>query len=153
VEALLAASVLAIVTASAALPFAAGIQQANQAARLEAAVALGQSLMEEILARPYYSPGVRTPTPGPESGESREIYNSIDDFNGCCEQPTGPRNYQNQPISDSSFAGLWRDASVSYVSFSGQPAGDTNSFVRIIVRVWDGDTALVTLTRLVSRED
>lgn len=154
VEALLAASVLAIVTASTALPFAAGVQQANQAARLDAAAALGQALMEEILARPFYPPGVRTPAPGPESGEtSRDLYNSIDDFNGFSESATGLRNYQNQPITDSTLSGFWRDASVTFVSFSGQASGDTNSYVKIVVRVWDGNAALVTLTRLASRED
>ncbi len=153
VEALLAATVLAIVTASTALPFAAGVQQANQAARLDAAAALGQALMEEILGRPFYPPGTRAPSPGPETGETRDIYNSIDDFDGYSEQTIGLRNYLNQPITDTTLSGFWRDASVTYVSFTGQATGDTNSFARITVRVWDGNANLVTLVRLAARDD
>lgn len=150
----MAATVLAIVTASSALPFSAGVIQANCAARLEQATAYGQALMEEILGRPFFPPGNRTPTPGPESGEtSRDLYDSMDDFDGYTEAATGLRDYQNQPISDSTATGLYRTVSVQYISFTGQTAGDTNSFMRVIVRVWDGNANLVTLTRIAARED
>ena len=153
-EALMAATVLTIVTASAALPFAAGVNQANAASRLEQATAYGQALMEEILGRPFYPPGNRTPTPGPDSGEtSRDLYDSIDDFDGYTESSTGLRDYQNQPITDSTASGLYRTVSVQYISFTGQTTNDTNSFMRVIVRVWDGNANLVTLTRIVTRED
>lgn len=153
-EALMAATVLCIVTASAALPFAAGVQQANAAARLEQATAYGQALMEEILGRPFFPAGVRVAAPGPDTGETdKTLYNNLDDFDGYTESSTGMRDYLNQPITDTSAAGLYRTASVQYISFTGQAASDTNSFVRIIVRVWDGNANLVTLTRIASRED
>ena len=152
-EALMAATVLTIVTASSALPFAAGVQQANCAARLEQTTAYGQALMEEILARPFFAPG-STASPGPDSGEtSKNLFDSLDDFDGYNEVSTGMRDYQNQPINDSTATGIYRDASVQYISFTGQAVSDTNSFVRIIVRVWDGNANLVTLTRIASRED
>jgi prepilin-type N-terminal cleavage/methylation domain-containing protein len=153
-EAMLAATILAIATAAASLPFAAGVQQTMEAARLENAAALGQSLMEEILARPYLEPGTRTVSPGPDSGESnRTLFDNIDDFDGFSESVTGPRDYQNQPITDTSLAGLWRDAAVQITTFPGQAANDVNSLARVTVRVWDGNTVLVKLVRIAARED
>jgi len=153
-EGLLASTIMAIVAASAALPFCAGVQQALAAARLEKAVALGQALMEEILARPFYEPGPSTPAPGPDAGEtSRDLFDNLDDFHGFSEVATGLRNYANQPITDPDAAGLWRDASVTYVSYPDQQPGDTNSYVNIRVRVFDGTEVLVTLNRIAARED
>jgi len=153
-EALIASTILAIVTASASLPFAAGVQQANEAARLEQAVAQGQALMEEVMGRPFFEPSSRTPAPGPDSGETtRELFDNIDDFNGYTESVTGLRNYLNQPITDSALAGLWRSVTVQYVSFAGQAALDANAYAIVAVNVWDGNALLVRLVRLASRED
>ena len=150
----MATTVLCIVTASSALPFSAGVQQANAAARLEQATAYGQALMEEILGRPFFPASNRTASPGPDSGETNKtLYDQLDDFDGYTEASTGMRDYLNQPITDSTATGLYRTASVQYISFTGQAANDTNSFVRIIVRVWDGNANLVTLTRVAARED
>lgn len=154
VEALLATTVLAIVSASAALPFVAGVHQANEAARLEQAVALGQALMEEILSRPLLDPSNRGATPGPESGETaRNLFDNIDDFQGYSEQATGLRDYKNQAIADAALAGYWRDATVQYVTFANQQAADTNSYAKIVVRVWDGTANVVTVARIAARED
>lgn len=154
VEALLASTVLAIVAASASLPFSAGVQQANEAAKLECMVALGQALMEEILTHPLLDPTNRVAVPGPESGETtRDKFDNIDDYHGYTEQITGLKDYKNQSITDPSLTGLWRDVSVQYVTFAGQQASDTNSYAKIIVRVWNGNTVMLTLTRLAARED
>lgn len=154
VEALLATTVLAIVSASAALPFVAGVHQANEAARLEQAVALGQALMEEILTRPVLDPTGRGATPGPESGETaRNLFDNIDDFHGYTEQSSGLRDFKNQPINDPTLAGFWRNATVQYVTFANQQAGDANSYAKITVRVWDGNANMVTVTRIAARED
>jgi prepilin-type N-terminal cleavage/methylation domain-containing protein len=154
VEALLATTVLAIVSASAALPFVAGVHQANEAARMEQAVALGQALMEEILTRPVLDPTGRGATPGPESGESaRNLFDNIDDFNGYSEQATGLRDYKNVAITDSVLSGFWRDAAVQYVTFANQQTADTTGYAKITVRVWDGNANMVTLTRVAARED
>ncbi len=154
VEALIAATILTIVTASAALPFAAGVQQANEAARLENACALGQALMEEILAHPFFEPGDRTASPGPGAGEtSRPLFNNIDDYHGYSESATGPRDYKNQPITDPAYTNMYRSVTAAYITFPGQAASDTNSFVRVTVLVKDGNAVLVTLVRVVARED
>ncbi len=150
----MASTVLAIVAASASLPFSAGVQQANEAAKLERMVALGQALMEEILTHPLLDPTGRVATPGPEAGETtRDKFDNIDDYHGYSEQSSGLKDYKNQSITDPTLAGFWRDVSVQYVTFAGQQATDTNCFAKIVVRVWDGNTAMLTLTRLAARED
>ncbi|HKQ50612.1 MAG TPA: type II secretion system protein [Phycisphaerae bacterium] len=154
VEALLATTVLAIVSASAALPFVAGVHQANEAARLEQAVALGQALMEEILTRPVLDPTGRGATLGPESGETtRNLFDNIDDFHGYSEQSTGLRDYKNQAITDAALAGFWRDVTVQYVTFANQQTADTTGYAKVTVRVWDGTANVMTLTRIAARED
>ena len=154
VEALLATTVLAIVSASAALPFVAGVHQANEAARLERAVALGQAMLEEILTRPVLDPTGRGATPGPESGETaRNLFDNIDDFHGYHEYNSGLRDYKNQAITDTALTGFWRGVTVEYVTFANQQTADTNAFAKVTVYVNDGNANMVTLTRIATRED
>jgi len=153
-EALLAATILAVVAASATLPFISGTQQMQASARLEQATALGQALMEEILARPFFEPAERLAAPGPGPGETtRNLFNNIDDFHGLTESAGNVRNYQNTLVTDAGTSGLWRTASVQYVTFPGQDAADVNSFVHIHVTVFDGTDPIVALDRIAARED
>ncbi|MFH1416763.1 MAG: type II secretion system protein [Planctomycetota bacterium] len=155
-EALLSATILAIVSASAALPFAAGIQQANEAARLEQAVELGQAMMEEVLARPFFEPGDRVANPGPELGEAtRKMFTNIDDFHAFAEAAGQLRNFNNTAITDATLSGYRREVTVAYVTLPGlgQAGDDVDSFVHIQVRVYDGNALMVTLDRLAGRED
>jgi len=153
-EALLASTILAITAAAAALPFAAGTQNAQAALELEQAVELGDALMDEILARPFLAPADPTVALGPDAGETfRKYYNAIDDFHGLTEQGDVLRNYKEVALADASLDGFWRDVAIEYVSFPEQQAGDVNSFVHVQVRVHRGNKLLVTLDRLVSRED
>lgn len=154
VEALLASTVLAIISAAAVLPFTAGIQHTQEAAKLEEAVALGQALMEEILARPFVGPDGAVYNPGPGPGEtSKPLYDEIDDFDGYSESVGGLKDFQNQPVTDPEAQEFRREASVQYVTFPNQQASDANGFVRIEVRVYYGNSPIVTLTRIASRED
>ncbi len=153
-EALLASTVLAIVAATATLPFVAGVQQAGEAANLDQAIALGQAMMEEVLARPFYEPGLKSPAPGPNAGEStRNLFDNLDDFHGFAEASGNLRDYQNTIIASPSESGYWREVSVSYVTFPNQAPNDTNSFVHVQVRVWRDTTLMAVLDRIVSRED
>lgn len=154
VEALMATTVLAIVAATAALPFAAGVQNAQAAAELEQAVELGEALMEEVLARPFFEVDIKQASPGPGAGEgSRELFNNIDDFHGYAEVAGDLRNFDNLPITDPALDGFHRSVSVQYVAFPGQAADDVNSFVHIQVQVYRDGALLVTLDRIASRED
>jgi Tfp pilus assembly protein PilV len=154
-EALIATTVLAIVSATAALPFAAGMQQTNEAAKLEQAAALGQAMMEEILARPFFQPGNTTAVPGPGAGEtSRPLFDNVDAFDGYAESDHVLRDFQNAVVTDASASGFWRQVSVQYVTLpSLNPATtDVNSIVHVQVKVYSNNALLVTLDRLVSRE-
>jgi len=154
-EALLATTVLAIVAASAAFPFAAGVQQTNEAAKLEQAAALGQAMMEEILARSFFEPGDPTAIPGPGGDENTRMkLNNLDDFDGFVETGQILRDFQGNANTDPSLAGFWRQVSVQYITMPAlnQAADDVNSFVRIQVNVYQGATLLVTLSRIASRE-
>ncbi len=153
VEALVASTLLAVVAASATLPFASGMQHVNEAARLELAGFLGQAMMEEILARPFFTPDDRTPSPGPDAGKTRDLFDNIDDFHGYAETPGDLRNYKNQPFTVEGAKDFWRDVSVEYISFPKQSAGEVHVFVRIRVRVFSGTEKLLELTRIASRED
>lgn len=153
-EALLAATVLAIVAASATLPFAAGVQNTVEAGNLERAVELGESMMEEVLARPFFAVGQTTPTPGPDSGETdRSKYNSIDDFNNFAETQGDVRDYRNQTMPTASADGYRRSVTVEFVTFTNQATGDTNSLAHVQVKVYKNTNLLATLDRLVTRED
>ncbi len=155
-EAMLSASILAIVSASAALPFAAGIQQTNEAARLEQAVELGQAMMEEVLARPFFEPDDRVASPGPGPGETtRDLFKNMDDFHAYAETAGDLRDFEDTPITDASLSGYRREVTVEYVTMPGlgQAGDDVDSFVHIQVRVYEGTALLVTLDRLASRED
>ncbi len=153
-EALLASTILAITAAAAALPFAAGTMNANAALELEQAVELGDALMNEILARPFLAPEDPVVSLGPELGENaRKDYNAIDDFHGLTEQGDVLRNYKEVALADESLRGFWRDVTIEYVSFPEQPVDDVNSFVHVRVRCHRDTKLLVTLDRLVCRED
>lgn len=153
-EALLSAMILAIVSASATLPFIAGTQQVQSSARIEQATAFGEALMEEILARPFLAPGDPTTTPGPEANDtSRDQFKNMDDFDGLTESSGAMRNYQNAAIDNPDASGLRRTAKVEYVAFAGQASDDVNAFVHIQVKVYDGNDPVVTLDRIASREN
>ncbi len=156
VEALIAAAVLAIVSASAVLPFLAGVQQVGEAAELEEAVALGQAMMEEVLARPFFHPEEREAAPGAEAGETqRDQFTIIDDFHGFTESVGQLSSFEGTLIEEKSAAGFRRTVTVQYVRFPGlaQETDDVKSFVHIKVRVYRNNTAMVTLDRIVARED
>lgn len=153
-EALIASTILAMVAATATLPFVAGLQQAEEAAIQEQGVALGEAMMEEVLARSFFEEDERIAAPGPDAGEtSRDVFDNIDDFHGYTEETDGLRDFENAVVTDASLTGFWRQVSVAYVSFPEQVADDVNSFVHIQVRVYHGNRLIVTLDRMASRED
>jgi prepilin-type N-terminal cleavage/methylation domain-containing protein len=154
VEALLASTILAIVASAALLPFAAGMQQVNAAAELEQATALGEALMEEVLARPFFEPDQVAPTPGPDASETNRLeYKSVDDFSGFSESSGDLRNFEDNTITDPAVAGFWRTVSIQYVTFPNQDPSDVNSFMHVQVKVYRETALLVTLDRIVTRED
>jgi len=156
-ETMLAASILAIAAASATLPFAAGVQEVQQSARLEQAVLLAESLMEEVVTRPFEDPQSLTSRAlGPETGETdRTKFDNIDDYHGYSESDQIPRELTTtlSPITATNGAGLWRSVTIQYLMLSGQPSWDQNNAALVTVTVNDGSLgAIYTLSRLVVRE-
>jgi prepilin-type N-terminal cleavage/methylation domain-containing protein len=159
VEALMASTILAVVAASASLPFIAVAQQTNAAGEYETAAELGEELMEEILARPMYAPGERTPSPGPESDETeRKYFNAVDDFHNYSEYRADTTkymsDYKGSSVSASQMDGYWRQSKVEYVRMPNQSSSDSNyAFARITVEVFRDNRSLLKLVRLKARED
>lgn len=152
-EALLASVVLAVVSAAASLPILAAAENAREAERLRYATEMGQALIDEILARPLVDTRVGDRTLGPSAAEtSRKAYVNVDAFNGLTESSLKPADYTGAAVGDATVQGFWRAATVKYVSFAGQPAGDTAGFALIQVEVFYQTTLMVTFTRLVAAE-
>ncbi len=84
-EAMLAASILAVVAVAASQAIVAGQMQTYDALHRQRALTLAESLIDEILRLPYDDPDGAS-TPGPESGEAnRSAFDNIDDFHGFTE--------------------------------------------------------------------
>jgi type II secretory pathway pseudopilin PulG len=152
-ETLLAATILATVAAAAALPFSAGLQQVQQAARLEQAAWLGAALMDEILAHPFDDPDQPgSYTLGPDTGEiGRASFDNIDDYHGYSEALTGARTSTGSPLSVTDAAGLYRTVTIQYRDLPGQAITPTKLFVEVVINVWDGTANVVSLRRYVTR--
>lgn len=153
VEALLAAMVMAIVASTAMLPFAAGMQNIQEANKLERAISLGQGLMEEILARPFDVVSSSVTRTAPAAGEKdRSQYSTVKQFNGYSESDKEARNYKGDMIAGNWVDGYWRVATVTGVTYPEQNAADTGNLARVEVFVYHEDQLMVRLVRLVARE-
>jgi MSHA pilin protein MshD len=156
IEALLAAVILAAVVASVLLPFTAGARSQVVEVRQTLAAGLAESLMEEILLRPFEEPGDGDELPeapasfGPDAGETtRQDFSAIDDYHGYTEPPGSIVDSQGAPVDDEGVVGLSRSVSVTYVTVAGQDPAEDPLFLRVVVEVQHQGKPLVTLTRLV----
>ena len=149
IEALLAAVVLSMAITAIVMPFTAGAQNEQNDARGTLAVALGQEMMEEILAKPFRDPQGSS-EPGPEPGEqTRDLFDNIDDYNGYSEFDGEIVGFNGTAIDDPAAVGLSRQVSAAYVYVAGQETSEDATFIRIKVEVKYRGQPLVTLTRLV----
>jgi MSHA pilin protein MshD len=153
-ETMLAAAILAIAATAAAIPFAAGLQQTQEALRLEQAGVLAEALMAEIIAHPFDDPNAAgVYTLGPEAGETnRTLFDNIDDYHGYSEASGGAVDLSGSAIGSPGANGLWRSVTVQYTSVSGQATGLGNVFALVTVTVTDGSPSTYVLKRLVTRE-
>jgi Tfp pilus assembly protein PilV len=149
VEALMAATILAMAIFGILVPFTVGAQNQQADARGTLAVNLAQELMEEILSKPFYDPQGAS-NPGPETGETtRNLFDNIDDYNGYSEPDGGIVDHDGNIVSDSIAKGLTRQADCAYVYVAGQDQATSATFIRVTVTVSYKGTALVSLKRLV----
>ncbi len=155
VESLLAATILAMVVMAVLMPFVAGARNDRSSVRQSLAVALGEDLMEEVLAKPFVDPDGGGLTPGPDGGEQggRESFDNIDDYDGYSELPGQIQPFVQQMADEPENATLSRRAEVRYVRVPGQDPAAAPSVVLVTVRVSDGANEVVTLSRLVYSND
>ncbi|MCK6454917.1 MAG: prepilin-type N-terminal cleavage/methylation domain-containing protein [Phycisphaerae bacterium] len=157
VELLIATAILAMSATAAMLALTAGVQRVQESSRYAQAVVLAESLMEEIVNRPFEdpeAPSVRNPGPGPDETD-RTKFDNVDDYDGYSESDKVLRELRTglPAIAPSNSAGLWRRVSVQYITLNGQAAWDQNNVVRVTVTVNDGDGGpIFVLSRVVVRE-
>ena len=144
-EALLASSLLAVVVIGVTVPFAAGQQSQLEDARRSLGMCLAQELMEEILTKRFNDQGM-----GPEGTELRRSdYDCINDYNNYAESAGQITDNCGHTVGDPASIGLSRQASVSYVTVSGQGNPPQPTFASISVEIKYHGDKLLTLTRLV----
>jgi len=152
-EALLAAVVLSMAITGIVMPFTAGAQNEQNDARGTLAVALGQEMMEEILAKPFRDPQGSS-GPGPEPGENtRNRFDNIDDYDGYSEFDGELVGFNGTAIDGPAAVGLSRHVTAAYVYVAGQDTSGDATFIRIKVEVKYRNQPVVTLTRLVYEID
>jgi prepilin-type N-terminal cleavage/methylation domain-containing protein len=157
IEALIAATILAILTAAVSGALSAGRAQSKLARDTISASFLAQSLMDEIIRLPFEDPLGYT-TIGPDPGESsRATFNNIDDYYGYTDGPGNvPDSSANlHPIAD--YAGnAYPDAyqpftrTVTMTAISNTPPGwnRTVNGLLITVSVSRDGIELVKLQRI-----
>lgn len=152
-EGLLASGILAFAAAALLLPFSVGAANNTVVVDQAAAVNLGEALMEEILAKPFYDPNSATRV-GPETGETRTSFDNIDDYDGYMETAGNMIDAAGNRIADASLASFHRSVTVTYVTWPGQNIAATGpTAARVVVRVRSNGQTVFTLTRLVGRRN
>src|SRR4051812_42002299 len=86
VEALVAAAILAILTAAVSGALMAGRSPSKFARHPLSASFPAQSFMDEIMPLPFYDPQGNNAM-GPEAGEVRGTYDNVDDYSGYTDGP------------------------------------------------------------------
>lgn len=156
VEALLAATVLAMAITAILLPFTAGARSQLVEARQTLAASLAQQLLEEILLRPFEEPDDGDEDPeapgdfGPDIGEStRDDFSAIDDYDGYTEAEGTVTGADGQVLDAAAAVGLSRHVAVAYVYVAGQDVDDDPTFLRVIVEIKHRGDPVIRLTRLI----
>jgi prepilin-type N-terminal cleavage/methylation domain-containing protein len=147
IEALIAATILAILTASVSGALSAGRAQAKLARDTLSASFLAQSMMDEIMRLPYDDPLGYT-TLGPDPGQAtRSTFNNIDDYYGYTDGPNNLTDYagNSYPSTYQSFT-----RAVTMTAISSTPTGwnRTVTGLLVIVTVSRDGVELVKLQRI-----
>ncbi|MFW6155294.1 MAG: type IV pilus modification PilV family protein [Planctomycetota bacterium] len=151
VEVLIASVMLTFIVSAIMVPFAAGIQNDRYYGVHTEAVALGQDLMEDILALPFYDPDTpETLAPGPDAGEfTRMTFDNVDDYHGYSESDgivtLALTGVEPEDITE----GLWREATVTYIHLPGQDTGEPFDACRVTVTVYHNTEVMTSMTRLI----
>lgn len=152
IEALVASVILGFAITAIAAALMAGARQNSASVQYTVAVNLAQSLLDEILARPFSDPQAPSSfSLGPDTGEfARERFDNVDDYDGYAEPSGGLKSPNGTVLDDPTLTGFSRSVSAAYVYLPGQDKGGAPTFIRVEVTVEYDDRPLVTLKRLIS---
>lgn len=156
IEALVAATILAILTAAVSGALAAGRAQSQLARDTLSASFLAQSLMDEIMRLPFDDPAGYS-SMGPEGGETRSTFDNVDDYSGYAD---GPGNVPDagqtlHPITDlagnpypDTYQGFVRTVTMTAVATSPTGWSRTLTGLLVTVSVYKDGVELVKLQRI-----
>lgn len=156
IEALVAATVLAILTAAVSGALAAGRAQSQLARDTLSASFLAQSLMDEVMRLPFNDPLGYT-TMGPDGAETRSTFDNVDDYSGYTDGPGNVPNGQGvaTPITDiagsaypDNYQGFVRTVSMTAVSTSPTGWNRTLTGLLVTVSVSKNGVEIVKLQRI-----
>ena len=136
-EALIAAAILAFLTATVSGALMAGRAQSRMARDMVAASMLGQSLMEEVMRLPVKDPQGAL-TIGPEAGEVRSTFNAVDDYHGYSDGLTTITDLAGNGYP-AAYQGFVRQVSVSPTTYTPSGWGLTVSAMLVTVTVSSSD--------------
>jgi MSHA pilin protein MshD len=131
IEALVAATILAILTAAVSGALMAGRAQSKLARDTLSASFLAQSLMDEIMRLPFNDPLGYTAI-GPDGSETRATFDNTDDYCSYTDGPGAITDLAGNAYPDA-YNGFVRTVSMSAVSTS--PAGWNRTLTGLLVTV------------------
>jgi hypothetical protein len=149
IEALLAATILAVVIGAITMPFVAAAQNDEANARLALAAACAEGLMEEILSKPVEDPDGTDEA----AGAPRSSWDNVLDYHGLVEEDGEIVFSSGEQLVDPMAAGLRRETAAVAVYLPDEDTSGPASTVIVTIVVYHNTTPLVTLTRLVRDMD
>lgn len=136
IECLLATVVLSLIVLAVVEAVLAGQMGQYEALNTMRAASLGESLMEEVLSKPYADPDGAT-TPGADAGEDeddRTTFDNIDDYHNFSEPEQGLADAAGD-LLPAELQGFSRSVKVAYGSMSPPGIGGSVTGITISVRI------------------
>jgi len=136
-EVLLASAVLAFVMAAIVQAIVSGQDHTYDALHARRANALVESLVEEVISRPYTDPDGDTAL-GPDAGEAaRDAFDAVDDFHGYTENPGGIADATGAAYPDA-YQGFTRTVAIENTTLTASPLGGDLTGLTVTVTVTEG---------------
>ncbi len=136
-EVLIASAILAYAVAAITYAISTGHAQTYNALHELRALSLAESLMEEIVAKPYVDPQGAGAVGGPDEGEaSRADFDNCDDYHGFTETIGNLHDAQGAAYP-AAFAPYSRSVTAVYENLSFTALGETIAGLTVTVTVTD----------------
>ena len=145
-EALLAAAILAFLTAAVSGALMAGRQQTKLARDTVYASTLAHALMDEVMRLPTIDPLGYT-TLGPDPGEVRSTFNCVKDYNGFTDGPNTVSDIAGNALP-SVYQPYVRTVSIQAVTYTPLGWGRTMNALQVTVTVTRDGQQLINLQRI-----